>query len=743
MNVAVGIDFGNQFYKVAVAHRGGVDVIMNEVSQRSTPNMVSFVDGERLFGDMAKMQHVRNINNSVYNIKNLLAHQWKYSANEELPFDIYKKLNNLYVLGQSDENSIVGIIVSIFNRIKLQVRDYLDLKEDNLEKIKFDLVVSVPLYWTQFERNMILDATKIANLNCIEIINDTTAAALEYGFYRHQKRDSEENANNVMFVDMGNSDTTISIVRFTNDGLKVVGGAYDCNLSGSEFDNVLLNHFAERFYNKYNINILDNKKSKLKLLNECEKLKKVLNTIPEYNINVEYIIDELDLQDKITELEFCELCQELLDRLEKIVNDVLLQSNMTNEDINGIEILGGSTRLKMVKQKLSEILGKNCSNTLNCEEAVCKGGALRCAMLSSYFKTKDYTIKDSVCHEIDILHGNDNLTLYKYRSNTPAFYKILFNTNSYKLKIVYPKIPFSVNDTVGTLDFDFEDNRKLVDKLMKNDDCILKIKVFFKLSLDHLIQIKNVELLKKYKKSNKKENNEENNEDKKEENNEENKEETYIFKYKFEEEKLDEQQMEFYRKLEYCLVERDQKYNQIKELKNDLEGLIFDVKNNTETLKEFGNDEEVNNLVKINNQTENWLDEYEYEENNNIDEKIRIYKDKIGKIMEIKKVIYNRKDRYFKMLNLVKSTKDYKKYIPNIENLQEDYLSKINEFRSYIDNLEIKLESLPKNKDLDFTEEDIMKRIEEINNIISLIYKAEHEYNEQEIEQNLDEIGLD
>jgi len=270
----VGFDFGNANCTIAVAQKGGIDVILNEVSSRQTPCMVSFGEKERYIGEPALSQYMRNIKNTIVNIKRILGRKW----NEP---ELQEELKSLPFKAVQLENNEVGVEVmycfekKVFTPVQIVAMILQKLKqitEKATEKGCCDVVISVPGFWTDFQRRALLDASKIAGLNCLRLLNESTASALGYGIYKTNL--SETEPIHVMFVDMGHTATSVCIVEFLKGKLKILSSAYDPHLGGRNFDQVLVDHFVKEFKDKYKIDIRTNQKAMIRLEVACEKLKK-------------------------------------------------------------------------------------------------------------------------------------------------------------------------------------------------------------------------------------------------------------------------------------------------------------------------------------------------------------------------------------------------------------------------------------------------------------------------------------
>ncbi|KAI1234268.1 hypothetical protein IHE44_0003986 [Lamprotornis superbus] len=263
--------------------------------------------------------------------------------------------------------------------------------------------IKVPCFYTDAERRSVMDATQIAGLNCLRLINETTAVALAYGIYKQDLPALEEKPRNVVFVDMGHSAYQVSVCAFNKGKLKVLATAFDTTLGGRKFDEVLVEYFCEEFGKKYKLDIKSKIRALLRLYQECERLKKLMSAnASDLPMNIECFMNDIDVSGTMNRSKFLEMCEGLLARVEPPLRSVLDQAKLRKEDIYAVEIVGGTTRIPAVKEKISKFFGKEVSTTLNADEAVARGCALQCAILSPAFKVREFSITDLIPYPISL-----------------------------------------------------------------------------------------------------------------------------------------------------------------------------------------------------------------------------------------------------------------------------------------------------------------------------------------------------
>ncbi|KAL3970792.1 putative protein kinase C eta type [Sarotherodon galilaeus] len=401
----VGFDLGFQSCYVAVARAGGIETIANEYSDRCTPSFVSFGPRNRSIGAAAKSQVVTNYKNTVQSFKRL--HGRAFTD----PYIQSAKSNLVYELAPMPSGA-TGIKVMYMEEERIfsteQVTGMLLTKlketaESALKKPVVDCVISVPSYFTDAERRSVMDAAQIAGLNCLRLMNETTAVTLAYGIYKQDLPAPEEKPRIVVFVDLGHSGYQVSVCAFNKGKLKILATAFDSDLGGKDFDDILVNHFCEEFGTKYKLDVRSRPRALVRLYQECEKLKKLMSAnSSDLPLNIECFMNDIDVSSKLNRGQFEEMCSGLLAKVEGPLRSVMEQAKLKKEDIYAVEIVGGATRIPAIKERISKFFGKELSTTLNADEAVARGCALQCAILSPAFKVREFSITDVVPYSISL-----------------------------------------------------------------------------------------------------------------------------------------------------------------------------------------------------------------------------------------------------------------------------------------------------------------------------------------------------
>ncbi|KAK7682969.1 adenyl-nucleotide exchange factor [Cerrena zonata] len=395
MSTPFGVDLGNNNTVIACARNRGIDIIVNEVSNRSTPSLIGFGSRNRFIGETGKNQQTSNLKNTVDNLKRILGLNFK-----DPDFEIEQK----YFSAPLIENKDGGISAKIrflgeeqeFTSTQLAAMYINKIKDITYKETKgniTDICLSVPVWYTEKQRRAAADACRIAGLNPVRIVNEVTAAAVGYGVFKAGDL-PEEKPKTVAFVDIGHSSLQVSIAAVKKGELKILGSAYDKHFGGRDFDYAIANHFADEFIGKYKINVRENPKAFYRLLAAAEKLKKVLSANTQAPINVESIMNDIDVSSSLTRADLEEFVQPLLERVHIPIETALKDAALSNSDIDSIEVIGGCTRVPALKAKLSEIFGKQLSFTLNQDEAISRGNAFICAMHSPTLRVRPFKFED-------------------------------------------------------------------------------------------------------------------------------------------------------------------------------------------------------------------------------------------------------------------------------------------------------------------------------------------------------------
>lgn len=315
-----------------------------------------------------------------------------------------------------DVDGLVGAEVSYlgkkerFNATQLTAMFLSKVKQITANELKLpvtDLVLSVPAWFTDIQRRALIDAAEIAGVKVLRLINDTTAAALGYGITKLDLPGPEEKPRRVAFIDVGHSTYTCSIVEFRKGELSVKSTAFDRHLGGRNFDKALVDHLAKEFHGKYKIDIYSNGKAMTRVQAAAEKMKKVLSANQQAPLNIESLMNDIDVRAMITRQEFEAMVEPVLNKATAPLEQALAEAKLTKEDIDVIEVVGGGSRVPAIKERIQAFFGKQLSFTLNQDEAIARGCAFSCAILSPVFKVRDFAVQDVISYPIEFAWEKD------------------------------------------------------------------------------------------------------------------------------------------------------------------------------------------------------------------------------------------------------------------------------------------------------------------------------------------------
>lgn len=349
MGTVIGIDLGTTNSCVAVIEGDTPTVITNKEGYRTTPSVVAFTKSkERIVGDAAKRQAAVNSDRTIFSIK------------RHMGTDYRKKIDGKYYTPQK---------ISAFILMKLK-----EDAEDFLGQPVTDAVVTVPAYFTDAQRQATKDAGKIAGLNILRIINEPTSAALAYGLDNGM-------AQKVLVYDLGGGTFDVSVIDIGDNVIEVLATSGDNHLGGDDFDERIVNYLVEQFKISDGINLSKDVSAMQRLREEAEKAKKELSSSVTTNINLPFIAMSKDgphhIDITLSRQTFNELTADLVDRTITPVENALHDAGLSKTDINMVLLVGGSTRIPAVADKVRQLMGKEPSRNLNPDECVALGAAVQ------------------------------------------------------------------------------------------------------------------------------------------------------------------------------------------------------------------------------------------------------------------------------------------------------------------------------------------------------------------------------
>lgn len=359
MSKVIGIDLGTTNSCMAYMENGKAAIIPSREGGKTVPSIVAFTkDGKRLVGETAKRQSVTNPQNTISSIKRDMG-----SMNR-------RRINN-------KDYSPQEISAMILQKLKMDAEAYLN------EEVT-EAVITVPAYFNDDQRQATKDAGKIAGLQVKRIINEPTAAALAYGL---------ENSfgQKVMVFDLGGGTFDVSIIEIGNDVIEVLSTSGDNHLGGDDFNHVLAKYIMNEFRRTEGIDLTNDQMAVQRVEEGAEKAKIELSAMESTVVNLPFITNTnngpKNLEMTITRNKFNELTKELVERVTYPMQNALNDARLTPSDLNKIILVGGSSRIPAVQDKIKEITGKEPSKSLNPDECVALGASIQGAKLSGDVST--------------------------------------------------------------------------------------------------------------------------------------------------------------------------------------------------------------------------------------------------------------------------------------------------------------------------------------------------------------------
>ena len=349
MGKIIGIDLGTTNSCVAVMEGGKPTVIANQEGSRTTPSIVAFTkNGERLVGDPAKRQAVTNADHTISSIKRQMGKDY-------------------HVTIDGKQYSPQQISAMILQKLKSDAESYLG------EKVT-EAVITVPAYFNDAQRQATKDAGKIAGLDVKRIINEPTAAALAYGL-------DNEKEQKILVYDLGGGTFDVSVIEIGDGVIEVLATNGDTHLGGDDFDNKIIDWMVSEFKAKEGVDLSSDKMAMQRLKEAAEKAKKELSSATTTNINLPFITATADgpkhFDMDLSRAKFDELTRDLVEKTAIPVQNALKDAGITTADLSKVLLVGGSTRIPAVQEKVKELTGHEPSKTLNPDECVAIGASIQ------------------------------------------------------------------------------------------------------------------------------------------------------------------------------------------------------------------------------------------------------------------------------------------------------------------------------------------------------------------------------
>ncbi|WP_441696403.1 molecular chaperone DnaK [Helicobacter pylori] len=381
MGKVIGIDLGTTNSAMAVYEGNEAKIIANKEGKNTTPSIVAFTDkGEILVGESAKRQAVTNPEKTIYSIKRIMGLMF----NEDKAKEAEKRLPYKIV----DRNGACAIEISgkVYTPQEISAKILMKLKEDAesyLGESVTEAVITVPAYFNDSQRKATKEAGTIAGLNVLRIINEPTSAALAYGL---DKKESEK----IMVYDLGGGTFDVTVLETGDNVVEVLATGGDAFLGGDDFDNRVIDFLASEFKSETGIEIKNDVMALQRLKEAAENAKKELSSAMETEINLPFITADATgpkhLVKKLTRAKFESLTEDLMEETISKIESVIKDAGLTKNDISEVVMVGGSTRIPKVQERVKAFINKELNKSVNPDEVVAVGASIQGGVLKGDVK---------------------------------------------------------------------------------------------------------------------------------------------------------------------------------------------------------------------------------------------------------------------------------------------------------------------------------------------------------------------
>ena len=381
MSKVLGIDLGTTNSAMSIFEGNEAKIIANKEGKNTTPSIVAFTDkGEILVGESAKRQAITNPEKTIYSIKRIMGLMF----NEDKAKEAQKRLP--YKIVDRNGACAIEIVGKVYTPQEISAKILMKLKEDAesyLGESITEAVITVPAYFNDSQRKATKEAGTIAGLNVLRIINEPTSAALAYGL---DKKQSEK----IVVYDLGGGTFDVTVLETGDNVVEVLATGGDAFLGGDDFDNRIIDWAASEFKDESGIDIKNDVMALQRLKDASENAKKELSSASETEINLPFITADASgpkhLVKKLTRAKFESLIDDLIDQTIKKIDEVIKDSKLDKGDISEVVMVGGSTRIPKVQERVKEFTNRELNKSVNPDEVVAIGAAIQGGVLKGDVK---------------------------------------------------------------------------------------------------------------------------------------------------------------------------------------------------------------------------------------------------------------------------------------------------------------------------------------------------------------------
>ncbi|XP_014255771.1 hypoxia up-regulated protein 1 isoform X2 [Cimex lectularius] len=522
----MSIDFGSEWMKIAIVSPGvPMEIALNKESKRKTPIAIAFRDEERTFGEDAMGVCVRFPKNCYVYLLDLLGKKVDNPIvklfQQRFPYyDIVPDPDRGTVVFQHDSETTF----SVEELVAMMISKAQEIAQNSAGQVINEAVITVPGFFNQAERRAMIQAAELAGIKVLQLINDYTAVALNYGIFR--RKDFNETTQYIMLYDMGSSSTSATVVGYqvvktkekgyveSNPQLTILGVGYDRTLGGLDMQLRLRDYLGKKFneMKKTKNDVFKNPRSLAKLFKEAGRLKNVLSANMEHFAQVEGLLDEVDFKLQVTRDEFENLCKDLFDRVQQPIETALKTSGLTMDVISQVILVGAGTRVPAVQERLTASVGMELGKNLNTDEAAVFGAVYKAADLSAGFKVKKFVTRDATLFPVQVTFEREGdsgapkqmkRTLFGLMNPYPQKKILTFNKNltDFEFHVVYGDIEYLGEkeiSTIGTTHLSKVSLSGVASAVQKNvgpNTDVKGIKVHLNMDESGLLHLVNVELV--------------------------------------------------------------------------------------------------------------------------------------------------------------------------------------------------------------------------------------------------------
>ncbi|XP_075158585.1 hypoxia up-regulated Grp170 co-chaperone protein [Haematobia irritans] len=415
----MSVDLGSEWMKVGIVSPGvPMEIALNRESKRKTPVTLSFRNGVRSFGDDAVTDGIKDPASAYSYLLDLLGKQIDNPI-----VDLYRKRFPYYdIIADPERNTVVFkksddeqfSVEELIAQILVKAKEF---AQDATNQAITECVITVPGYFAQAEREALLTAAQLANLKVLQLINDYTAVALNYGVFHPSG--INETTQYYIFYDMGASHTSSALVSYqlvkdkhtkeTNPVVQILGVGYDRTLGGLEIQLRLRDYLAAEFnaMKKTKTDVTKSPRALAKLFKEAGRLKNVLSANNDHYAQIENLIEDQDFKLQVTREKLEEICSDMWPRVIKPLEQALASSGLTLDVVSQVILFGGGTRVPKVQETLKQYIKQELGKSLNADEAAAIGAVYKAADLATGFKVKKFIVKDAVLYPIQVTFERD------------------------------------------------------------------------------------------------------------------------------------------------------------------------------------------------------------------------------------------------------------------------------------------------------------------------------------------------